>query len=425
MAGLWLKCKDENGAGRRVAVEANEFVIGRHSSSDLSIRNGKLSREHLKIERFGDVFVAHDVGSSNGTNLNGEPLDQPAALKNGDKLDLGGGLEIEIELEDGTGNAGAGQQPEAVREPPKAAVGAAPVVAAGVSQPSAGGGFPTGILILAPVLGIILIAIIGGGIYLFSGNSSNAQDSNDIAYVDDDNDTPVKTDRSPEPSPADSPGLPVNASTPGPGGPTPDSDPKDGGGLINTEKNAAAFMRKIAQNDAKAFLTSEQAKVVDNRIKSLSSSSAVAENIRSANRNAAGIRSLAASKNLKPEFLAVAAIAKLDGSRGDVLKTAAGMADTLDKLRTQIGNELGEDAVLMIAAYQQGQNGDLLKMRNMLQQLSNQYPDSTRVIRTIWFLREKGKITEAEFEFALRFLAIGTISQNPADFNVNSEALKL
>src|SRR6476660_6073764 len=98
MTELWLKFKDEKGADRRVLVEGSKFVIGRHSENDLSIPNGKLSREHVKIESFGEVYVVSDSGSSNGTTLNGADLRDPVALKDGDKLNLGGGLEIEIEM---------------------------------------------------------------------------------------------------------------------------------------------------------------------------------------------------------------------------------------------------------------------------------------------------------------------------------------
>jgi hypothetical protein len=101
------------------------------------------------------------------------------------------------------------------------------------------------------------------------------------------------------------------------------------------------------------------------------------------------------------------------------------MADTLDKLATQIGSELANDSLLMIAAYDQGAGGDFMKMRNMLQDLATKSPDSARTIRTIWFLHKNSKITDAEYDFALNFLAIGTITQNPKDFGVNAEALTL
>src|SRR5688572_384834 len=119
------------------------------------------------------------------------------------------------------------------------------------------------------------------------------------------------------------------------------------------------------------------------------------------------------------------AVAKLGGNRGDVVQAAQGMADVLDKLSVQLGNEFGEDSLLIIAAYGQGAAGDTMKMRNMLQDLANKFPESSRAIRTIWFLQKNGKITQSEFDSALSFLAIGTISQNPKEFGVNAEALTL
>jgi hypothetical protein len=44
-------------------------------------------------------------------------------------------------------------------------------------------------------------------------------------------------------------------------------------------------------------------------------------------------------------------------------------------------------------------------------------------MRTIWFLKKQGKISDSEYQFALRFLAIGTIMQNPKDFGVESPAV--
>jgi len=184
-------------------------------------------------------------------------------------------------------------------------------------------------------------------------------------------------------------------------------------------------LRRIAQNDPHAFLTGEQAQRITPKVKQLSGSSALADNLNSARKNASQIKSLAQSKNIKPQFLAIAAVAKLGSSRGDVLQTAQGMADVLDKLSVQLGNEFGEDALLIIAAYGQGSSGDFMRMRNMLQDLANKFPESSRAIRTIWFLQKNGKITQAEFENALNFLAIGAISQNPKDFGVNAEALAL
>src|SRR5215213_8985843 len=104
-AELWLNFTDETGETRRILVEGDKFVIGRHSENDLSIADGSLSRKHAQIERFGDVFVISDLDSSNGTTLNDAELNEPAALKKGDKFNLGGGFEFEVELISGDESA--------------------------------------------------------------------------------------------------------------------------------------------------------------------------------------------------------------------------------------------------------------------------------------------------------------------------------
>jgi hypothetical protein len=100
------------------------------------------------------------------------------------------------------------------------------------------------------------------------------------------------------------------------------------------------------------------------------------------------------------------------------------MANVLDELSRNVGDEFSDDSLLVIAAYEQGAAGRTLEMRNMLQGLTDKFPESSRRIRTIWFLKENGRISDSQFEFALRFLAVGTVSQNPGDFGVNAEAVK-
>ena len=97
MTELWLKYRDERG-DQRVLVEGSQFVIGRHSECDLCIPSGQLSRQHVKIESFGEVYVVSDCGSSNGTTLNGTELRDPVAIKGGDVLNLGGGLDMTAEM---------------------------------------------------------------------------------------------------------------------------------------------------------------------------------------------------------------------------------------------------------------------------------------------------------------------------------------
>jgi len=413
MVELHLKFKDPIGNNRQIAVEGTKFVIGRHSGCDLSIADGRLSREHMLIERYGDVFVITDKGSSNGTTLNDEPLEKPKAIKNGDKVELGG-FEIEILVIDDQGITEP--EPEAL---PEAAL--PPAVAS--STVASDSGIPKSIFIIAPVMGVLILVALGVIVFVTSGKKAPVDNSNFIYTIDPDETPKPRKTPEPETNPTNSGGT----ETPTTGTPTTDPGntpavptPTNLDDSGKTEANAAAFLRKAAANDPKAFVTGAQAQIVNAKIKSLAGSSALASNISSARKNAAAIKSLAASKNLKPQFLAAAAITKLGGSSGDVLSTAQSMADALDKLAVQVGNELGDDCLLMMAAYDQG---DPMKMRNMLQDLANKSTESSRTIRTIWFLQKNGKITPAEYDLALRFLAVGTIAQNPRDFGVNTDGL--
>jgi hypothetical protein len=418
MIGLWLKYQDSEGNEMRVSVDKERFAIGRHSANDLSIADGRLSREHALIERFGDIFVLSDRGSSNGTELNEERLSQPAAIKSGDRVSLGGfPLEIEFENKDSADGPAAAPEPAAAMPVPPAAEAAEPV------------GIPKSFFFIAPVFAFVVLVVIVIVIYLAGGGSRTGGNSNFV--YSDDPDGPPKNRREKNANSGNSTSSSSNdlvTASPTPGVTADNTATPTGTNLTDTsktEQNAAAFLRRAAQNDPRAFITGEQAQAVNSKIKSLGGLPSLADNINSARKSSAQIKALAATKNLKPQFLAVAAITKLGGSRGDVLQTAQSIVDVLEKLDRQIGSEMGDDCLLMMAAFDQGTAGDFMKMRNMLQALAVKTPESSRAIRTIWFLKKNGKITDAEFDLSLRFLAIGTVSQNPKDYGVNAEALAL
>jgi hypothetical protein len=430
MSVLILKFKDENGIERTVEVDRDTFTIGRHSGCDLTFVDGRLSREHVRLERDGGRFNITDLGSSNGTKLNGEELFDSGAISDGDRLDLGGGLEIEVTVKAAQttqAQPGDAAAPNAEPVQPAAAV---PTVFTAPPTPAAPEGIPTAFFIIAPVMGIFVLALVIGAVVLFGGGQKQIAANDDSGYTsdvdvpddtDDDNDPPVPTKT----------GTPSGPSTPSNTGPTNSSPPGNtdlppggSGEFAKVEQNGAAFVRQIAQNDPKAFLTGDQAAKVGARVKQLGRSSVLAENINSARKNAAAIKTLAGQKNLKPQFLAVAAITKLGSSRGDVLQAATSVAEVYEKLGVHIGSENFDDALLMVAAYDQGAAGDTMKMRNMLQDLATKSTEGARTVRSIWFLEKAGKISTAEYDRALTFLAIGTIVQNPKEFGVNAEALR-
>ena len=84
-------------------VQPEEFVlggnlcrIGRDSKNDIVIVRGAVSRQHAVIEQHNNHFVLRDLGSSNGTFVNGERVTE-RALEHGDVLSFGG-LEVTVQL---------------------------------------------------------------------------------------------------------------------------------------------------------------------------------------------------------------------------------------------------------------------------------------------------------------------------------------
>jgi len=396
MSDLRLKFIDAEGSDVSFETSEQVVVVGRHSSNTLVIADGRLSREHLRFERDGSAWYAEDLGSSNGTLLNGEPLREQQRIKDGDKLSLGG-LEILVEIEQPQPAEPAAAAPTSVLNAPAAAP--TPAVA-----PVSSDGSAKFFLILAPILGLLVILIAGGFLYLSSKKKAEP-DANAIAYSTPEGSTTTRTDPTPAASQTDNSATPEEPS----GTPV-----KEDTATQRIEKYTAQFMRKAAKNDPRYFLTSAQAGEVAKRVQSMSG--AVKANLPSIAQNSAELNKLAASSGLNPDFLAAAALAKLGTSRGDAIATARSMSGVLSRLTIPVGNELGDDCLLMIAAYDQGVAGDFMKMRNMLQDVATKSNAPAREIRSIWFLNKSGKITPQEYELALRFLAAGAIMQAPTEF---------
>ena len=87
-ARLWLSAGGE--APRSVPLRGERTVVGRSPEADVVLDDEAVSWNHLEIERRGEVLMATDLDSRNGTALNGEPLDRPRRLRDGDTLIVGG-----------------------------------------------------------------------------------------------------------------------------------------------------------------------------------------------------------------------------------------------------------------------------------------------------------------------------------------------
>jgi serine phosphatase RsbU (regulator of sigma subunit) len=69
------------------ALEADSVVIGRSSRCDLAVADRCLSRQHVRLFKSDDEWLVEDMGSRNGTRLNGTMISGPTPINPGDVID--------------------------------------------------------------------------------------------------------------------------------------------------------------------------------------------------------------------------------------------------------------------------------------------------------------------------------------------------
>ena len=69
--------------------EGRALLIGRAGSCDLVVPSQTVSRQHARLELLGDRWQLSDLGSMNGTQVNGWRVREPVELEPGDAITLG------------------------------------------------------------------------------------------------------------------------------------------------------------------------------------------------------------------------------------------------------------------------------------------------------------------------------------------------
>ncbi|MCY3024038.1 MAG: FHA domain-containing protein [Planctomycetota bacterium] len=84
-----LTITDNSGKERIHELVDDVTTIGRASSNIIQVADEKASRQHFRVEKAGERFRLVDLGSTNGTRLNGVKLQGQVLLRPGDKLSVG------------------------------------------------------------------------------------------------------------------------------------------------------------------------------------------------------------------------------------------------------------------------------------------------------------------------------------------------
>ncbi len=154
-------------------------TLGRTTDNNVSFPDdSNVSRYHAEIEARGNEFCLIDLGSSNGTTVNGTNVTGETYLKAGDRIVLGGSSEIEFVLADEAAKEeqaeaanGAGAGGSVDLPPVDAALSQMPGLA--TSTPTVSSGSNTMLMVAGgAVLVAVVVVVVAGVIYYRSGSSS-------------------------------------------------------------------------------------------------------------------------------------------------------------------------------------------------------------------------------------------------------------
>lgn len=84
--------------GRRLALNAGSNVVGRDGDADVGLNDPSVSRRHGRIAIDGETATVEDLGSKNGTRVNGGLVSKPVRLAKGDLVAFGG-VEVRIDTQ--------------------------------------------------------------------------------------------------------------------------------------------------------------------------------------------------------------------------------------------------------------------------------------------------------------------------------------
>jgi len=82
----------QGGEAKPYPIAADRVVLGRQPDCDIQIEDNMVSRKHAELVADGDAFVLNDLGSGNGSYVNGKRINEKTTLKNQDRIKLGPAL---------------------------------------------------------------------------------------------------------------------------------------------------------------------------------------------------------------------------------------------------------------------------------------------------------------------------------------------
>ncbi|MBN1261286.1 MAG: FHA domain-containing protein [Anaerolineae bacterium] len=90
-------------SGSRFPLDCERLTLGRAPDCEVVVLERQVSRYHVRIEHDAEGYLLRDLGSKNGTTVNGQPVrGQPYRLRDGDEIELAATVRIGFVAGDAT-----------------------------------------------------------------------------------------------------------------------------------------------------------------------------------------------------------------------------------------------------------------------------------------------------------------------------------
>ena len=116
-SGFQLFVQQGPQVGQAFALNKSIITIGREAGNDIVLESPQISRYHTRLTLQGGVYVVEDLGSTNGTFLNGQRVSRPTPVTTGDLIGVGESILLKVQGVAGETIVERGQ-PQVVMPPP-------------------------------------------------------------------------------------------------------------------------------------------------------------------------------------------------------------------------------------------------------------------------------------------------------------------
>jgi predicted component of type VI protein secretion system len=94
--GCKLVVKKGPATGTSYDLDQVEIFVGRDLGNDIVVNDPEISRRHARLYKHGDNYLVEDLGSTNGTIVNGQKIRGPKQLTNHDYVAMGQNIGYEF-----------------------------------------------------------------------------------------------------------------------------------------------------------------------------------------------------------------------------------------------------------------------------------------------------------------------------------------